>query len=238
MVIFISFNQELMLFLFLVCTRWKRIVQRRLEKITDISLNDPLLCDGGHYPEIKKHMIQTNIETIKTVLQFIGPQVKSVKLGDCKKLSIFLNQRYGYRFTCKNEVKLYEIISLLRQTCENIVTLHFADPYAMQTTLKSQSDSKSHTKSDSETDLKSDTKPKWEFPPPVDSMPAKFEKQLIKSSKNCKNVILSEGVWDYLAKCTTESVEELTWKLSLLSKFHTSDKVCISIIIFNISRIK
>lgn len=105
---------------FSVCKRWEELSKKKLNKVTEVRLNDPVDCYNQN-SFIEKRLSSTNLETLKEVLEYLGPQLTSVKLGNCNYSAIFLGETEGYKIIddCKPE----DFITILSKYCTKIVDL-------------------------------------------------------------------------------------------------------------------
>lgn len=108
-----------------MCTRWKNLAEGKLKNITEIDINaSPQCYNENHYRSLREKELQTNADTIKSVLKYLGPQIKLVKVREEPPLEnvIIFGHKYSYKITDE----YLDFKSIVPETCKNI--LEFQSP--------------------------------------------------------------------------------------------------------------
>lgn len=118
---------------------WERIVKMKWNKITEVSVSDRQFHT---YDIFDKQPIlkTTNLAAVQKVMKYIGPQVKSMTLGDCLEKLLYFNNRSGYRLP--KEFDAEKLITTFTQTCENIEQLQLKSCFITDARLDGYNDYK------------------------------------------------------------------------------------------------
>lgn len=97
------------------------MTQTKLDKITELKVNDSYCCK-----KVPLNKEKTHLSSLKSALEYHGPKVKSLKLGDCPKNIVGFGFPEVY-IEIVDDCDPENVISILTQTCTNISELQIGE---------------------------------------------------------------------------------------------------------------
>lgn len=127
---------------------------------------------------IHKQLVQTNAQTIKSTLKYLGPHLQSVNLGDCRFNTIYFGSDFGYEIT--DEKMDADLLISMFEHSTNLEELQIGENY-------------------------------------IESK--KLSRQILKSNKNLKIVVLPDSNMMTFPRYTFDSVEEVVWEVKTIGNY-------------------